>query len=97
MVTYCAPLLTDFFLYSNEAEFMQKLLHEKKRFLAVAFNRTFRQIDYVLSDNDNFHSYVNTTYPCKLKVKDTTVFRICFLFRYVVKDRHRRQTNNAAL
>ena len=38
MVTNCAPLLADLFLYSYEAEFIQKLLHEKKKYLAVAFN-----------------------------------------------------------
>jgi hypothetical protein len=37
----CAPLLVDLFLYSHEAEFIQKLLHEKKKSLAVAFNSTF--------------------------------------------------------
>ena len=38
----CAPLLADLFLYSYEVEFIQKLLHEKKKSLAVAFNSTFR-------------------------------------------------------
>ena len=42
MGTNCAPLLADLFLYSYEAEFIQKLLHEKKKSLAVAFNATFR-------------------------------------------------------
>ena len=41
MGTDCAPLLTDQFLYSYQAEFIQKLLHEKKKSLAVAFNSTF--------------------------------------------------------
>jgi hypothetical protein len=49
MGTNCAPLLADLFLYSYEAEFIQKLLHEKKKSLAVAFNSTFRYIDDVLS------------------------------------------------
>jgi hypothetical protein len=40
----CAPLLTDLFLYSYEAEFIQKLQQEKKKSLAVAFNLTFRYI-----------------------------------------------------
>jgi hypothetical protein len=31
MGTNCTPLLTDLFLYSYEAEFIQKLLHEKKK------------------------------------------------------------------
>jgi hypothetical protein len=29
MGTNCAPLLADLFLYSNEAEFIQNVLHEK--------------------------------------------------------------------
>ena len=73
MGTNCAPLLADLFLYSYEAEFIQKLLHEKKKSLAVAFNSTFRYIDDVLSiNNDHFHSYVDSIYPNELEIKDTT-------------------------
>jgi hypothetical protein len=69
----CAPLLADLFLYSYEAEFTQKLLHEKNKPLAVAFNSTFRHIDDVLSiNNDQFHSYVDSIYPSELEIKDTT-------------------------
>ena len=73
MGTNCAPLLADLFLYSYEAEFIQRLLHEKKKSLAVAFNLTFRYIDDVLSINNNqFHSYVDLIYPSELEIKDTT-------------------------
>ena len=73
MGTNCAPLLADLFLYSYEAEFIQKLVREKNKTLAVAFNSTFRYIDDVLSINNvNFHSYVNSIYPCELEIKDTT-------------------------
>jgi hypothetical protein len=52
------------FLYSYEAEFIQKFLHEKNKPLAVAFNSTFRYIDDLLSiNNDRFHSYVDSIYP----------------------------------
>jgi len=52
---------------------IQRLLHEKKKYLAVAFNSTFRYIDYVLSINNNhFHSYVDLIYPSELEIKDTT-------------------------
>jgi hypothetical protein len=37
----CAFLLADLFLHSYEAEFIQKLLHEKNKPLAVALNSTF--------------------------------------------------------
>ena len=73
MGTNCAPLLADLFLYSYEAEFIQKLLHEKNKPLDVAFNSTFRHIDDVLSiNNDQFHSYVDSIYPSELEIKDTT-------------------------
>ena len=73
MGTNCAPLLADLFLYSYEAEFIQKLLHEKNKPLAVAFNSTFRYIDDVLSiNNDQFNSYVDSIYPSELEIKDTT-------------------------
>ena len=66
-------LLADLFLYSYEAEFIQKLLHEKKMSLAVAFNSTFRYIDDVLSINNNqFQSLVDSIYPNELEIKDTT-------------------------
>jgi hypothetical protein len=59
----CAPLLVDLFFYSYETEFIQKLLHEKKKSIAVAFNWTFRYINDVLSINNNqFHSYVDSIY-----------------------------------
>jgi hypothetical protein len=73
MGTNCVPLLADLFLYSYEAEFIQKLLHEKNKPLAVAFNSTFRYIDDVLSiNNDQFHSYVDSIFPSELEIKDTT-------------------------
>ena len=72
MGTNCAPLLADLFLYSYEAEFIKKLLHEKNKPLPVAFNSTFRYIDDVLSiNNDQFNSYVDSIYPSELEIKDT--------------------------
>ena len=43
MGTHCAPLLADLFLYSDEAEFIQKLLNEKKKSLAEAFSSIYRR------------------------------------------------------
>jgi hypothetical protein len=37
----CASLLADFFLYSYEAEFVQKLLLDKNKNPAVPFNYTY--------------------------------------------------------
>jgi superfamily II helicase len=73
MFTNCAPLLADLFLYSYEAEFIEKLLHEKNKPLDVAFNSIFRYIDEVSSINNNqLHSYVDSIIPSELEIKDTT-------------------------
>jgi hypothetical protein len=59
MDTNCAPLLPDLFLHSYEAEFVQKLLQDNNKKLAVSFNHTSKYIDDVLSiNNHNFHNYV---------------------------------------
>jgi hypothetical protein len=67
MGTNCAPLLADLLLYSYEAEFVQKLLRDNNKKLAVSFNHTFRYIDDVLSiNNHSFHNYVHLIYPDEL-------------------------------
>ncbi|KAK3096469.1 hypothetical protein FSP39_000522 [Pinctada imbricata] len=73
MGTNCAPLLADIFLYSYEAEFIQSLVSEGKRYLASDFNFTYRYIDDVLSiNNPNFADYLSSIYPSELEVKETT-------------------------
>jgi hypothetical protein len=73
MGTNCASLLADLFLYSYEAEFVQKLLRDNNKKLAVSFNHTFRYIDDVLSINKhNFHNYAHLIYPNELEIKDIT-------------------------
>jgi hypothetical protein len=73
MDTNCAPILADLFLYSYEAEFVQKLLQDNNKKLAVSFNHTFRYNDDVLFiNNHNFHNYVHLIYPDELEIKDTT-------------------------
>jgi hypothetical protein len=65
--------LADLFLYSYETEFVQRLLQDNNKKLAMSFSHTFRYINYVLSiNNHNFHNYVHFIYPDKLKMKDTT-------------------------
>ena len=60
-------------VYSYEAEFVQKLLRDNNKKLAVSFNHTFRYIDDVLSiNNHNFQNYVHLIYPDELEIKDTT-------------------------
>ena len=61
------------FLYSYGIEFVQKLLRNNNKKLAVSFNHTFRYIDDVLSiNNHKFHNYVHLIYPDELEIKDTT-------------------------
>jgi hypothetical protein len=55
MGTNCAPLSVDLFLYSYKAEFIQKLLHENKNLLAVAFNLTFQYINILLTTINSTH------------------------------------------
>ena len=69
MGTSCAPLLADVFIYSHEADFIEK--NEKK--LARSFNFTFRYIDDVLSlNNSRFGDFVDRVHPIELEIKDTT-------------------------
>jgi hypothetical protein len=69
MGTDCAPLLADLFLYTYEAEFVQKLLRGKNRKLAVSFNHTYK--DALSINNHNFHNYVHLihVYPDELEIK----------------------------
>jgi hypothetical protein len=62
MDTNCALLLADLFLYSYEADFIQKLLQDKNKRLASSFKHTYmyRYIDDVSSiNNHNFYNYVH--------------------------------------
>ena len=73
-------LLVDLFFYSYEGDFIQKLLYQKKKKLAVSFNLIFRYIDDVLSiNNENFHTYVNAIYPNKLEQTHNRIKHECFL------------------
>ena len=69
MGTSCAPLFADVFIYSYEADFIEK--NQKK--LARSFNFTFRYIDDVLSlNNSRFGDFVDRVHPTELEIKDTT-------------------------
>jgi hypothetical protein len=66
--TNYALLLADLFMYSYEAAFIQKCLHETKTSLAVTFNSTFRYIDDVLSINSIHVSIRYTQMNWKSKI-----------------------------
>ena len=71
--TYCAPLLADVFLFSDESEFIQSLLSTGRKQFASRFNFTYRYIDDVLSiNNPEFENYLGQRYPVELEIKDTT-------------------------
>jgi hypothetical protein len=68
MGTSCAPLLADLFLYSYEADFMQRLLKENEKKLDRSFNFRFCYIDDVLSlNNSRFGDTLNVSIPLSLK------------------------------
>ena len=52
MGTNCAPLLANLFLYSYEIEFLDKLIKESKRKLAIKFSLSYRYIDDLISFNN---------------------------------------------
>jgi hypothetical protein len=73
--TNCAPLLADLFLNSYAVEFIQKLLHEKKKISCWGCQFDIRYIYDDLSINNNqFHTHVDSilVYPNELEIKDTT-------------------------
>jgi hypothetical protein len=73
MGTNYAPLLSDLFLYSYEADFMHGLLKKNEKKLARTFNFTFRYIDDVFSlNNSRFGGFVDRIYPIDLEIKDIT-------------------------
>jgi len=73
MGTNCAPLLTDLFLYSYEADLIQGRLKKNEKKLAQSFNFTFRYIDDVLSlNNSRFGDFVDRIYSFELEIKDAT-------------------------
>ena len=73
MDTNCVLLLADLFLYSYEADFIQRLLKKNEKKLARSFNFTFHYIDHVLSlNNSRLGDFVDRICPIKLEIKDTT-------------------------
>jgi hypothetical protein len=71
--TNCVPILADLFVYSYEADFIQRLVRKNEKKLARSFNFTFRYIDNVFSlNNCRFCDFVNRIYPIELEIKDST-------------------------
>ena len=73
MGTNCAPLLSDLFLYSYEADSIHGLLKKNEKKLTRCFNFTFRYIDDIRSlNNSRFDDFVDRIYSIELEIKDTT-------------------------
>ena len=74
MGTNCAPLLADFFLYSYENEFLNKLIKEgKTKKLARMFNFSYRYIDDLISfNNKRFNEFISDIYSKELIIPETT-------------------------
>jgi hypothetical protein len=80
----CAPFIANQFLYSYEAEFIQKILHEKKQYLAVAFNSIISIYRRRLINKNQFHSYVDLIYSNELEIEDATECFNCAFYLYIL-------------
>ena len=70
MGTSCAPHLAELFLYSYEADFMQRLLNKNGKKLDRSFNFKFCYIDDVLSlNNSRFGDTLIVSIPLSLKYR----------------------------
>ena len=69
MGTNCAPLISDLFLYSYEADIIQGLLRKTEKKLSQSINFTFRYMKDVISlNNSRFGDFVYRIY-ISLKLK----------------------------
>ena len=70
--TNCVPILADLFVYSYEADFIQRLVRKNEKKFARSFNFTFHYIDDVFSlNNCRFCDFVYRIYPIELEIKDS--------------------------
>ena len=91
MDTNCTLLLSDIFLYSYEAEFIQPLLSIRKKKLASQFNFKYRYVDDVLSiNNPDFDKYLVRCIPLSLRNRHDGDQDISFLFGFTPVDREGR-------
>ena len=71
MVTNCAPLVADLFLFCFERDFMMSLSDDKQADVIDAFNTTSRYLDDVLNTSINnvyFDNMVSQIYPSELQL-----------------------------
>ena len=69
LVTNCAPLVADLFLFCFERDFMKSLSSENQADFIQAFNSTSRYLDDILNiDNIYFDQMVDHIYPTELQL-----------------------------
>ena len=69
MVTNCAPLVADLFLFCYERDFMTSLSDVKQAEIIEAFKSTSRYLDDLLKiDDPYFEGMVNRIYPPELQL-----------------------------
>ena len=72
MVTDCAPLLANLFLFYYEYKYMKNLIKDNLQ-VAMKFNGTMRYIDDLLTlNNSRFASKIPDFYSPELDLKKTT-------------------------
>ena len=72
MVTNCAPLVADLFLFYYERDFMMSLSDDKLANVIDAFNTTSRYLDGILNINNvYFDNSVSQIYPLELQLNKT--------------------------
>ena len=69
MVTHCAPLVADLFLFCYERDFMLSLSDNNQADIIESFNSTSRYLDDLLNiDNPYFEQMVGQIYPTELQL-----------------------------
>ena len=69
MVTNCAPLVADLFLFCYERDFLMSLSDDKQADVIDAFNTTSRYLDDILNINNvYFDNMVSQIYPSELQL-----------------------------
>ena len=75
MGTYCAPLVTDWFLFCYERDFMMSLSDNNQADVIEAFNSTSSYLDNLLNiDSPYFEQMVGQIYPTELHFNKANSF-----------------------
>ena len=79
MITYCAPLDADLFLFCYERDFTMSLSDDKQAHVIDAFNTTSRYFDDILNINNvYFDNMVSQIYRSELQLNNTSDAKATF-------------------